>query len=107
VAIIFGPVLTREGGYAFEAWTPENGRSSGYVYRRIEDAHYARKAELRSPSEDHAGLAVACNTVDEFARATTALVHPPDTIAEPERQLAHRSVSVAEGMAVSPSSLVK
>jgi hypothetical protein len=73
MAIILGPVLMREGGYAFDAWTPENGRSSGYIYPRIEDAYYARKAELRSPSEDHAGPAVACNTVHEFLQATTVV----------------------------------
>jgi hypothetical protein len=73
MAIILGPVLMREGGYAFDLWTPENGLRRGYVYRRIEDAHYARKAELRSPGEGHAGPIVAGNTVDEFTRATTVL----------------------------------
>src|SRR6516162_8447901 len=55
VVMILGPVLMREGGYAFDAWTPENGRSCGYVYRRIEDAYYARKADVRSPGNGHAG----------------------------------------------------
>jgi hypothetical protein len=68
VGIILGPVLVRDGGYAFDSWTPENGRTLGCVYRRIEDAHYARKAEIL-----HAGDIVACNTVDEFAQATTVL----------------------------------
>ena len=63
----------REGGYAFDAWTPENGRSCGYVYRRIEDAYYARKADVRSPGNGHAGDILACNTVDEFLRETTVL----------------------------------
>ena len=42
---VIGPILTRDGGYAFDSWTPEEGLSRGYAYRRIEDAHYARKAE--------------------------------------------------------------
>jgi hypothetical protein len=63
----------REGGYAFDAWTPEDGLRRGYVYRRIEDAHYARKAEVRCPGESHAGPVVPCNTVEQFARATTVL----------------------------------
>jgi hypothetical protein len=45
---VIGPILTRDGGYAFDSWTPEEGLSRGYAYRRIEDAHYARKAEIRS-----------------------------------------------------------
>jgi hypothetical protein len=68
--IILGPVLTRVGGYAFDAWTPEQGLSRGYVYSRVEDAYYARKAELRSSGTGHAGRTVACNTVDEFVRST-------------------------------------
>ncbi len=68
--IILGPVLTREGGYAFDAWTPEGGLSRGYVYPRIEDAYYARKAEIRSPGKGYAGHIVACSTVDELMRST-------------------------------------
>jgi hypothetical protein len=68
--VILGPVLTREGGYAFDSWTPEQGLSRGYVYRRIDDAYYARKAETRFPSNEYAGRIVPCNTVDEFVRAT-------------------------------------
>jgi hypothetical protein len=52
MAVIFGPVLLREGGYAFDARTPEQGLSRGCVYRRIEDAYYARKAEIQSPVKD-------------------------------------------------------
>jgi len=32
MAVIIGPVLLREGGYAFDAWTPERGLSRSYVY---------------------------------------------------------------------------
>jgi hypothetical protein len=67
--VVVGPVLTRKGGYAFDAWTPEGGLSRGYAYPRIEDAHYARKAEISSPGKGHAGHIVACSTVDEFVRA--------------------------------------
>jgi hypothetical protein len=67
---VVGPIVTREGGYAFDSWTPEHGLSRGYSYRRIEDAHYARKVEIKSRTTRIAGYTVACNTVDEF---TTAL----------------------------------
>jgi hypothetical protein len=68
MALVIGPVLTRTGGYAFDAWTPEEGLSRGYVYPRIEDAYYARKAEVRSFGQRDADRIVACNTVDEFVR---------------------------------------
>ena len=50
-------------------WTPEEGLSRGYAYRRIEDAHYARNVELKSRRRGRSGPAVACSTLDEFALA--------------------------------------
>jgi hypothetical protein len=66
---VVGPIVTREGGYAFDSWTVEEGLRRGYAYRRIEDAHYARRAEIRSRSHDFAAEMVACSTTDEFAAA--------------------------------------
>ena len=66
---VVGPILTKEGGYAFDIWTPEEGLSRGYAYRRIEDAHYARNAEIRSRGRGRPLLALTCNTLDEFTSA--------------------------------------
>ena len=66
--IVVGPVLTRKGGYAFDCWTPEQGLSPGYTYGRVEDAHYARKVEIRFPKQGGSHKTIACSTVDEFAR---------------------------------------
>jgi len=74
------PVLTRERGYAFDSWTPEDGLTRGYVYRRIEDAYYARNFEIRVHGESTAGDLVACATVDEFARST---IGEPEGVLEP------------------------
>lgn len=68
-----GPVLTRDGGYSFDSWTPETGLSESYAYRRVEDAYYARKAEIRS--RKNGAHIVICGTVDEFASALAAY-HP-------------------------------
>jgi hypothetical protein len=68
--IVVGPVLTRKGGYAFDCWTPEEAFSRGYAYDRIEDAHYARKVEIRSREKGHSDHVIACNTVDDFLRLT-------------------------------------
>jgi hypothetical protein len=68
--IVVGPVLTREGGYAFDCWTPADGLSRGYTYGRIEDAHYARNVEIRSRNKGCSDHAIACSTVDDFARST-------------------------------------
>jgi hypothetical protein len=67
--IVLGPVLTRNGGYAFDCWSPEEGLSRGYIYGRIEDAHYARNIEIRSCNTG-TDQTIACSTVDDFARLT-------------------------------------
>ena len=67
--VIVGPIVTRDGGFAFDSWTPERGLSRGYLYRRIEDAHYARKVEIRSGSRRLVDPMVACSTIDEFTLA--------------------------------------
>src|SRR5262245_61735934 len=66
---VVGPILTKEGGYAFDIWTPEEGLSCGYAYRRIEDAHYARNAEIRSRKRGRLLSALTCNTLEEFTSA--------------------------------------
>src|SRR5215467_6466576 len=68
--IFIGPVLTRDRGYAFHSWTSEEGLRRGYTYRIIEDAHYARKFDIRRSVKDGSDRMVACNTVDEFIQLT-------------------------------------
>jgi hypothetical protein len=67
VHVVVGPVVTRDGGFAYDSWTRERGLSRGYSYRRIEDAHYARKVEIRSRARSFAGPMLACSTLDEFS----------------------------------------
>jgi hypothetical protein len=67
---IIGPVLARAGLYAFDSWTPAAGFRRGFGYRRIDDAYYARNAELT-------GGALACNTLDAFvAEMQSAAAQP-------------------------------
>jgi hypothetical protein len=66
---VVGPILTKEGGYAFDIWTPEEGLICGYAYRRVEDAHYARNAEIRSRNRGRSFPTLTCNTLDEFTAA--------------------------------------
>ena len=70
--IFIGPVLTRDRGYAFDSWTSEEGLRRGYTYRRVEDAHYARKLDIRCRVKNGSDRMVACNTVDEFTQLTGA-----------------------------------
>jgi hypothetical protein len=80
--VVVGPIVTRDGGFAFDSWTPDQGLSRGYSYRRIEDAHYARKVEIQSRARSFAGPMVACSTLDEFSSmlakdAGTERAHAP------------------------------
>lgn len=65
---IVGPILLKQGCYAFDVWTPEEGLSRGYGYRRIEDAHYARNAEIKSRRRQPDAMLV-CATLEEFTTA--------------------------------------
>jgi hypothetical protein len=69
--IVIGPVLTRPGGYGFVVWTVTNGVSRGYPYRRIEDACYARNAEIRASAQSRAPAVIVCQTLDEFIVKST------------------------------------
>jgi hypothetical protein len=67
---VVGPILIKQGCYAFDLWTPEEGLSRGYAYRRIEDANYARNVEIRSRRRQPEA-AVVCATLDEFTTAVS------------------------------------
>jgi len=69
---VVSPVHTKAHGYAFDVWTPESGLRPGFPYPRVQDAHYARRVEIRR----YAGQAAAhvCNTIDEFDSKIAAAV---------------------------------
>jgi hypothetical protein len=66
MGIVIGPVLKRADGYGFDSWTAGKGVTRGYPYRRIEDAHYARIAEIKASAQGRALAAIVCQTLDEF-----------------------------------------
>jgi hypothetical protein len=67
--IVIGPVLKRPEGYGFDIWTATKGVTRGYPYRRIEDAYYAQKAEIRGSAR--APAVIVCQTLDEFIVQST------------------------------------
>src|SRR5438128_7728377 len=69
--IVIGPILRRGDGYGFDTWTAGKGVSTGYPYRRIEHANYARNAEINAPARRRAPAAVLCHTLDQFTRQST------------------------------------
>ncbi len=71
MSIVIGPVLRRAGGYGFDTWTAGKGVTRGYPYRRIEDAHYARNAEIKASAQGRAPSAIVGQTLDEFIAKST------------------------------------
>jgi hypothetical protein len=71
MAIVIGPVLRRADGYGFDTWTASKGTTRGYPYHRIEDAHYARNAEIKASAQRRAPSAIVCQTLDEFTAKST------------------------------------
>jgi hypothetical protein len=68
---VIGPVLRRADGYGFDTWTAGKGVTRGYPYRRIEDALYARNAEIKGSAQGRALAAIVCQTLDEFIAKST------------------------------------
>ena len=71
MGIVIGPILRRADGYGFDTWTAGKGVSAGYPYRRIEDAQYARNAEINASAQGRAPAAIVCQTLDEFIAKST------------------------------------
>ena len=69
--IVIGPVLRRADAYRFDTWTADNGLTRGYPYRRIDDAYYARNAEIKASAQGRAPGAIVCQTLDEFIAKST------------------------------------
>jgi hypothetical protein len=66
MSVVIGPVLRHAGAYSFDTWTESKGVSGGYPYRRIEDAYYARNAEIKASVRGRVPSAIVCQTLDEF-----------------------------------------
>lgn len=65
--IVIGPVLRYADGYRFDTLSAEEGVIRGYAYHRVEDAYYARNAEIRASARGCRPAATVCQTLDEFA----------------------------------------
>jgi hypothetical protein len=89
---VVGPILIKKGCYAFDLWTPEEGLSRGYPYRRVEDAHYARNAEIKSRRRQ-TDPTVVCATLEEF---TTAVAEREATYRALVSRLKPQSAGAAE-----------
>ena len=71
MGMVIGPVLRRADGYGYDIWTVGKGGTLGYPYRRIEDAHYARNAEIKASVRGRAPSAIVCQTLEEFIAKST------------------------------------
>ena len=71
MGIVIGSVLRRTDGYRFDTWTASKGVIRGYPYHRIEDAYYARNAEIKVSAQGRAPSGIVCQTLDEFIAKST------------------------------------
>jgi hypothetical protein len=76
--VVFGPVLSRADGYAFDTWTAGKGVTRSCPYHRVEQAYYARNAEIKASAQGRASAAIVCQTVDEFIVKLTGDGYPID-----------------------------
>jgi hypothetical protein len=65
MSVVIGPVLRHAEAYSFDTWTAGKGVSGGAPYRRIEDAYYARNAEIKASAR---GRAPVCDRLPDPRR---------------------------------------
>jgi hypothetical protein len=71
--VLVGPVVCRDGGFAFDTCTPAAGIRRGFAYRRVEQAEYDRRSTLLGVHLPAGAMPTACDTVAAFAAASEAL----------------------------------
>jgi hypothetical protein len=72
--ILISPIVSRDGGFAFDTFSTAAGLTPGFTYRRIEQASYDRKITLQSLPRASGFAIVACETLGEFSRRCAALL---------------------------------
>jgi hypothetical protein len=73
VEFLVGPVICRDGGYAFATCSILTGLKRGFLYRRVEQANYDRKMTLGGGHLPAGHAALACDTAAEFAARCGAI----------------------------------
>ncbi|HZS81565.1 MAG TPA: hypothetical protein VFA50_01740 [Stellaceae bacterium] len=68
VKVLVGPVVARDGGFAFDTFSPTEGLKRGFPYRRIDQANYDRKATLHGFHLPLGFVMMACETAADFAK---------------------------------------
>jgi hypothetical protein len=76
--IVIGPVLRRGDGFAFDTWSAGRGVTRSYPYHRIDQAYYARNAEIKASVQSRPLAAIVCQTLDEFVVKLTGDGYPVD-----------------------------
>jgi hypothetical protein len=71
--ILLGPIVSRNGGFAFDTFTNAVGTTPGFTYRRVEQAKYDRNATMLGLRRASGFVTIACETVDEFRRRSGAM----------------------------------
>ena len=72
--VLVSPVISRNGGYAFDTFAASDGLKRGFPYRRVEQANYDRKATLLGFHLPHGFIMLACETAHEFRRRCEELL---------------------------------
>jgi len=104
MTVVIGPVLKRADGYEFDTWTAGKEVARGYPYRRIEDAYYARNADIKASAQGRAPAAIVCQTLDEFIVKLTEDGYPiNDAISLPRLRDCNASCTIRSGSAIGRS----
>jgi len=74
--LLVGPILCRNGGFAFDTFSREGGLRRGFPYRRVEEAKYDRKVTLLGIGAPSHIARIGCETLSEFDQRCETLAGP-------------------------------
>jgi hypothetical protein len=85
IDLYIGPVIERDGRFAYDTFSDQDGLRSSFRYPRVEQAHYDRRSMIVEWRRAAQVRVHVCETLAEFERVCTTERNADDAsiIAEP------------------------
>jgi hypothetical protein len=76
--LYIGPLIERDGRFAYDTFSRSDGLRSSFRYPRIEQARYDRRAMIAELRRDPRTRIQVCETMSEFERQLTEAQPGPE-----------------------------
>lgn len=73
--LYIGPLIERDGGFAYDTFSRNDGRRSSFRYPRIEQARYDQRVMIAELQKDPRIRIRVCETMNEFEQQLAEAQH--------------------------------